>query len=197
MPPSAPHAANRGTDSSPNLRCRAAIPSTIEKNTPPKNPGIASAGNGASNTAKNESHGPGRIMLATPISTPATAHPAAQVSPVPDEHRKFDQRHWRAMYNLAVGTHYGKPLSEKARSDILALLEEVRAGALPKAFVERTYIQHQLPHALNEWLSVAAVESVESALENPDGAQQIPSHIVEADLAAKHFENTVLTVETH
>ncbi len=42
-PPTAPQAANRGSDNSSNLRRRPAIPSTIEKSAPPTKPGIASA----------------------------------------------------------------------------------------------------------------------------------------------------------
>jgi uncharacterized protein YwqG len=139
---------------------------------------------------------------------------------------------------------------------------------MPQPFVERAYSRYRFPHVLNEWLSVAAVESVESALQEADQAHQIPSDIVEAvrfrhavlrdpgfsdrgeyaqhqmfghghliqtaademarehvlllqlspdaamgwrfgdggalqywirpaDLAAKHFENTVLTIESH
>ena len=54
-PPTAPQAANRGSDNSSNLRRRPAVPSTTAKSTPPTKPGIASAGNGASNTSKKES----------------------------------------------------------------------------------------------------------------------------------------------
>ncbi len=54
-PPNAPHAANTGSDSSWKRRWRPAIPSTIEKKIPPKKPGIASAGSGASKTSKNRS----------------------------------------------------------------------------------------------------------------------------------------------
>src|SRR5687768_9211214 len=83
-PPNAPQAATRGSDSSLNLRRRPAIPSTAEKNTPAKKPGTASAGSGASKTSKKALHGrPGRRMLATPIDTPATAQPKAQVRPIP------------------------------------------------------------------------------------------------------------------
>jgi GNAT superfamily N-acetyltransferase len=83
-PPAAPQAANRGSDNSRNLRRRPAIPSTPEKNTPAKKPGIASAGSGASKTSKKASHGrAGRRMLATPISTPAIAQPNAHVRPIP------------------------------------------------------------------------------------------------------------------
>jgi hypothetical protein len=83
-PPTAPQAAKRGSDNSENWRRRPAIPSTAEKITPPKNPGTASAGSGASNTLKNASHsGPGNSKLVTPMRMPTTAHPNAQVRPIP------------------------------------------------------------------------------------------------------------------
>ena len=88
-PPNAPQAANLGSDSSSNLRRRPPIPSTIEKSAPATKPGIASAGNGASKTSKNESHGrPGRSKLLTPIITPPTAHPIAHVIPIPTAPRR-------------------------------------------------------------------------------------------------------------
>jgi hypothetical protein len=105
-----------------------------------------------------------------------------------EEYRQFEQRHWKAMQHLAVGSDYGRPLPEEAKVEILSLLDQVRAGALPKPFVERRHTQHRLPHALNQWLSVAAMESVESALQDPDQAHQIPPHIVEA----VRYRHTVL-----
>lgn len=97
------------------------------------------------------------------------------------QYQDFDRRHRIAMQhiNIAVAER-GKPLAAEARAAILDLLEQVRAGELPKPFVERTYIQKRLPMVLNEWLSVAAVESIESALGDPNGADQIPPQIVEA-----------------
>lgn len=105
-----------------------------------------------------------------------------------EEYRQFERRHWKAMQHLAVGSEYGRPLPEEARVEILSLLDQVRAGALAKPFVERRHIQQRLPHALNHWLSVAAVESVESALQDPDQAHQIPPHIVDAT----RYRHTVL-----
>lgn len=76
-PPTAPQAPNRGSDNSSNLRRRSAIPSTVEKSAPPKKPGIASAGNGASKTSKKESHGrPGRNLLVA-----LSAHRRAPIRP--------------------------------------------------------------------------------------------------------------------
>lgn len=93
------------------------------------------------------------------------------------DYRDFEQAHWRAMHYLN-GSH--KPLSDELKTLILGLLENVRAGAMPQPFVKRTYIQKRLPLVLNEWLSVAAVESVERALRDPEEINLIPPSIVEA-----------------
>src|SRR5262249_48650590 len=61
---------------------------------------------------------------------------------------------------------------------------------LPASVVERRrrYLLERLPHVLNEWLSVAAVESAEDALMAPAGAEQIPAAIIEA----LRYRHTVL-----
>jgi hypothetical protein len=74
----------------------------------------------------------------------------------------------------------GKPLDEAERAAILALLEELRAGALPKGIIERRYEHKRLPLVLNEWISTAAIEGAESALADPDGRRQLPDTVVEA-----------------
>lgn len=103
-PPTAPQAAKRGSDSSSNRRRRPAIPSTAEKNMPPKKPGTASAGSGASNTLKKASQGrKGRSLLATPISTPQAAHPAAHVRPMPTAPRmRLSHRLMSASHDFVV-----------------------------------------------------------------------------------------------
>jgi uncharacterized protein YwqG len=97
-----------------------------------------------------------------------------------EEYRRFEQSQWRAMHNLFAGSDPAKPLSQEAREQILTLLEKVRSGDMPKPFVERHYTRNRLPHAINEWISVAALESVESALQDAEHVQQIPANIVEA-----------------
>jgi hypothetical protein len=105
-----------------------------------------------------------------------------------EEYRRFEQRHWRAWSHAAGETDRGKPLGEDAKATILQLLEEVRAGGLPRPFVERRRDRDRLPYALNQWLSVAAVESVESALQDPAHAGLIPPAIV----TANRYRHTVL-----
>ncbi|HUQ82070.1 MAG TPA: DUF1963 domain-containing protein [Gemmatimonadaceae bacterium] len=112
----------------------------------------------------------------------------AQLEALLEEYRQFELRHWRAMQHLSAGSAHAKPLTAEAKTEILSLLDQVRTGGLPRPFVERRYDQHRLPNALNDWLSVAAVESVESALQEPDQADQIPAHIVEA----VRYRHTVL-----
>jgi uncharacterized protein YwqG len=121
------------------------------------------------------------LPAAAPVVDPQTDGPSERerLEALLAEHRQFELRHWRAMQYLTAGGDYRKPLSEDAKALIINLLEEVRAGALPPAFIERRHLQHRLPQVLNHWISVAAVESVESALQDKDQAHQIPPRIVE------------------
>ncbi len=84
----------------------------------------------------------------------------------------------------------GKPVDDDIRAGVLALLEEVRAGALPATVIERRrrYFLQCLPHVLNSWMSLAAIESAEAALRATDGAGQIPADVVEA----LRYRHTVL-----
>lgn len=96
------------------------------------------------------------------------------------EYRQFEHARSRAFTYLNAGSARAKPLPEEARAEIVSMLNQVRAGGL-RPFVKRTYFQHHLPQAINEWLSVAAVESVESALQDAEQTHQIPPHIIEAN----------------
>lgn len=94
-----------------------------------------------------------------------------------DAYAQFEARH----RNLLNPVLPGKPVDDEMRSGVLALLEEVRSGALPETAVERRRrsFVNCLPHVLNEWMSVAAIESAEAALMAPDGAGQVPAGIVQ------------------
>lgn len=74
----------------------------------------------------------------------------------------------------------GKPLGEGERTAVLALLESLRAGDLPDSVVERRYRHKRLPHVLNEWIALAAVEGAEAALADPAARAQLPDAVVEA-----------------
>src|SRR6185503_1777553 len=83
-PPIAPQPATARIESSSNRRRRAATPSTTENSTPPMNPGIASAGAGASKILVSVSVGnPGMIRLLAAMSMPPSAHVIAQTIPMP------------------------------------------------------------------------------------------------------------------
>lgn len=73
----------------------------------------------------------------------------------------------------------GRALDDQVRAAVLAMLDEVRSG-LPESLTDRNHILQRLPHVLNKWISVAAIESVEAALREPGGAAQIPAEIIEA-----------------
>ena len=66
-PPSAPQAANRGSDNSSNLPRRPAIPCTVEKTKPPRKAGYASA---ASQISTSDPSGFGQTLWITSYTAP-------------------------------------------------------------------------------------------------------------------------------
>jgi len=98
-----------------------------------------------------------------------------------EEHKAFAQKHWKALQPF-LGA--GPDLPDETKQRILDLLEQVRLENLPPAFAKRFY-QRSVSAALNEWISVAAIESAEAALRDPAMAPQIPAEVVEA-LRGRH-----------
>jgi hypothetical protein len=115
-----------------------------------------------------------QLRAASLASDAATAHVAEWLDQQLNAYSKFEFRH-RELLDLR-----GTPVDDDVRSGVLALLDEVRAGVLPMSVMERRRFLQRLPHVLNEWISVAAIESSETALMAPDGAAQIPTAIIEA-----------------
>src|SRR6185369_14926080 len=110
-----------------------------------------------------------QLRAASLASDAATAHVAEWLDQQLNAYSKFEFRH-RELLDLR-----GTPVDDDVRSGVLALLDEVRAGVLPMSVMERRRFLQRLPHVLNEWISVAAIESSETALMAPDGAAQIPT----------------------
>jgi hypothetical protein len=79
-PPTAPHAANLGSDNSSNRRRRAALPSTTEKANPPKKAGYASAAGQMSTSAPS---GFGQMLWIISMANPRKAPPMAQITASP------------------------------------------------------------------------------------------------------------------
>jgi hypothetical protein len=97
-PVTAPQAPNRGSDNSSNLRRPSAIRSTAEKTAPPRKPGIASA---VGQTSTRDPIG----SMNSSISTPMSAHPAAQVRPIPTAPR-MRLSHYFITTSLCTWTFY-------------------------------------------------------------------------------------------
>jgi len=68
---------------------------------------------------------------------------------------------------------------EEVKQQILEFLEELRINGMPSS-KERSYRHHQLPMALNDWLSFAAIRGAEIGLGDPDGAAHISPEVVTA-----------------
>jgi uncharacterized protein YwqG len=127
-----------------------------------------------------------QALMASLASDAAAAHVVEWLQKQLDTYTKFEFRHRELLDHIGLG----KPVDDKMRSGVLALLDEVRAGVLPDTVMERRrrYFLQCLPHVLNNWISVAAVESAEPALMAPDGVEQIPTAIIEA----LRYRHTVL-----
>ncbi|PBC11632.1 DUF1963 domain-containing protein [Mesorhizobium sp. WSM3859] len=105
----------------------------------------------------------------------------SRLSALLERYAQFEKDHWRIFQLATTGeAQRGNALDENQRTELLALLEELRAGALPEGVLERHYMHKRLPMVLNEWIARAAVEGAESALTDPDGIAQLPDAVVEA-----------------
>lgn len=97
------------------------------------------------------------------------------------EYLDFSLRHSRILSRCNVpASDRAKPVPEEDRAAFFKLVDALRAGEFPAPMTERTYGHKQLPTVVDEWLSVAARESVESALRDPDGFAMLPPEALEA-----------------
>lgn len=78
---------------------------------------------------------------------------------------------------------YDSPPPE-VKQHILAFLEDLRVNGMPSSSVRRPR-HRQLPHVMNDWLSVAAIQGAEGGLTDPAGATLIGPDVVAA-LSHRH-----------
>ncbi len=93
----------------------------------------------------------------------------------------FELRHSSilALRNLPA-TDRAKPVSAEQRVAFLSLIAALRAEQSPPPVIQRNYRHKTLPLVVDDWLSVAARQSVETALRDPEGFAMLPPEAIEA-----------------